>query len=380
MGTGIGFGVVGAGLIAPFHIRAINDSSGGHVVGVFDIAQDRAARFAEKFATRAYVSLQEMLDDENIHVVCVATPNHLHVDAVIQAAKAGKHVLTEKPPAMSLRETDEMIDVCRNAGVRFGCFVQCRVRGAIQAMKSAVDSGRFGRLLHADAYMKWFRPQEYYTSDGWRGQKKSGSGVTVAQGFHYIDLLQYLAGQAAEVDAGMTNIGHPGISLEDEVLAHIRYRCGAQGVVQLSTALWPGTDVRIELNGVNGTAIMTGEKIQTWKFRDELPEDEQIRSIGDSSQATGAGGAADFGHRDHMIVVQDMIDALRSDREVVIPVASVRPTLGWSWRCTNLQSIIGQSPCRWRMMKRYGADRHLSAACGELLVAVDPFRGMLSFV
>jgi UDP-N-acetyl-2-amino-2-deoxyglucuronate dehydrogenase len=327
MGTNIGFGIVGAGLVAPFHLNAIRDSRGGKAVGVFDINRERAAQVAEKFAIRVFSSLQEMLEDKNVHVVCVATPNHLHRDAVIQAAKAGKHVLTEKPPAMSLRETDEMIDVCKKANVKFGCFVQCRVRKAIQAMKSALDTGRFGRLLHADAYMKWFRPQEYYTSDGWRGQKKCGSGVTVAQGFHYIDLLQYLVGHASTVDAQMTNIGHPGINLEDEVTAHLQYRCGAQGVVQLSTALWPGTDVRIEINGTNGTAVMIGERIQTWKFRDERPEDEQIRTFGSSAQATGAGGAADFGHRDHTVVVQDMIDGIQSDREVVIPVASVRPTL-----------------------------------------------------
>jgi len=327
MGTNIGFGIVGAGLVAPFHLNAIRDSRGGAAMGIFDINRERAAQVAERFAIKVFSSLQEMLEDENVHVVCVATPNHLHRDAVIQAARAGKHVLTEKPPAMSLRETDEMIDVCKKANVKFGCFVQCRVRKAIEAMKSALDTGRFGRLLRADAYMKWFRPQEYYTSDGWRGQKKCGSGVTVAQGFHYIDLLQYLVGHASTVDAQMTNIGHPGISLEDEVLAHIQYRCGAQGVVQLSTALWPGTDVRIEINGTSGTAVMIGEKIQTWKFREERPGDEQIRTFGSSAQATGAGGAADFGHRDHTVVVQDMIDCIQSDREVIIPVASVRPTL-----------------------------------------------------
>lgn len=327
MGTNIGFGIVGAGLVAPFHLRAIKDSRGGSAIGVFDISQERAAGVAERFAVKVFSSLQEMLEDENVSVVCVATPNHLHRDAVIQAAKAGKHVLTEKPPAMSLKETDEMVDVCTEANVKFGCFVQCRVRKAIQAIKSAVDSGRFGKLLHADAYMKWFRPQEYYTSDGWRCQKKCGSGVTVAQGFHYIDLLQYLAGQASEVDARMTNIGHPGVSLEDEVMAQIQYKCGAKGVVQLSTALWPGTDIRIEINGTDGTAVMIGEKIQTWKFRDERPEDEQIKALGDSSQATGAGGAADFGHRDHTVVVQDMIDCIKSDRDVVIPVTSVRPSL-----------------------------------------------------
>jgi UDP-N-acetyl-2-amino-2-deoxyglucuronate dehydrogenase len=327
MGTNIGFGIVGAGLVAPFHLNAIKDSRGGNAIGVFDITRERAAQVAERYAIKVFSSLQEMLEDRNVNVVCVATPNHLHRDAVIQAAKAGRHVLTEKPPAMSLKETDEMIDVCKKANVKFGCFVQCRVRRAIQAIKSAVDAGRFGKLLHADAYMKWFRPQEYYTSDGWRGQKKCGSGVTVAQGFHYIDLLQYLAGQASKVEAKMTNIGHPGINLEDEVMAQIDYRCGAKGVVQLSTALWPGTDIRIEINGTNGTAVVIGEKIQTWKFRDERPEDEQTRTFGSSSQATGAGGAADFGHRDHTVVVQDMIDCIKSGRDVVIPVTSVRPTL-----------------------------------------------------
>jgi UDP-N-acetyl-2-amino-2-deoxyglucuronate dehydrogenase len=323
----VGFGIVGAGLIAPFHLNAIKESRGGRVIGIFDVSGDRAAQVAEKFGVRAFASLQEMLGDERVQVVCVATPNHLHRDAVVQAALAGRHVLTEKPPAMSLRETDEMLAACEKAGVRFGCFVQCRVRKAVQAIKSAVESGRFGKLLHADAYMKWYRPQEYYTSDRWRGQQSSGSGVTVAQGFHYIDLLQYLAGEALSVEASMTNIGHPGIALEDDVVAHLRFRCGAEGVVQLSTALWPGTDIRIELNGTGGTAVMVGETMQTCKFRDERPDDEQIRALGNASQATGAGGAADIGYRDHMVVVQDMIDAVASGREVVIPVRSVRPTL-----------------------------------------------------
>lgn len=323
----IGFGIVGAGLIAPFHLNAIRDSRGGTAVGVFDINRERAAAIAEKFSIRVFDSLQEMLDDPAVHVICVATPNHLHRDAVVRAAGAGKHVLTEKPPAMTLKETDEMIDACRDARVRLGCFVQCRVRDAIRAMKGALKAGRFGTLLRADASMKWFRPQEYYTADPWRGQKRSGSGVTVAQGFHYIDLLQHLAGPARTVEARMINIGHPGVNVEDDVVAHLHYAGGAQGFVHLSTALWPGLDIRVELHGTHGTAVMVGERIHTWRFREELPEDYQIRTIGDPTQATGAGGAADFGHRDHMVVIQDMIDSIASRREVVIPVSDVRPTL-----------------------------------------------------
>ncbi len=323
----VGFAIVGAGLIAPFHLNAIKDSRGARSVGIFDVCRQKAEQIAKNFDLKVYCSLEELLDDGDVDVVCVATPNHLHKDIVVAAAGKGKHVLTEKPPSMSLAETDEMIDACRGAGVKFGCFVQCRVRKAIQAIKTAIEQGRFGKLLRADAYMKWFRPQEYYTSDGWRSEKKSGSGVTVAQGFHYIDLLQYIAGPAAKVEAKMANIAHPGIKLEDDVLANIEYANGAKGVIQLSTAIWPGTDIRIEINGTGGTAVMIGERVDTWKFKDERSEDEQIRKYGDASQATGAGGAADFGHSDHTVVIQDMVDLINTDKEVIIPVSTVRPSL-----------------------------------------------------
>lgn len=341
----IGFGIVGGGLIAPFHLNAIKDATNGRAVGIFDINRENARKMADQFDLKVYESLGELLADAEVQVVCVATPNHLHRDVVVAAAAAGKHVLTEKPPAMSLAETDEMIAACEKAGVKLGCFVQCRIRKAIQAMKQAVDSGRFGKLLRADAYMKWFRPLEYYTSDGWRGQRQSGSGVTVAQGFHYIDLLQYLAGSAVRVDAKMENLNHPGIALEDDTVAFVEYANGAKGIIQLSTALWPGTDIRIELNGTEGTAIMVGETIETWKFRDERPEDEAIRNLGDASQATGAGGAADFGHVDHTVVVQDMIDSIGTDNEVVIPVKEVRPSL--EIILAMYQSAARGAPVEW---------------------------------
>lgn len=327
MSNEIGFGVVGAGLIAPFHLSAIKDAEGGRAIGIFDINEEAARKMAAQFDLKVYGSLEALVSDSAVQVVCVATPNHLHRDIVLAAAQAGKHVLTEKPPAMSLSEVDEMIAACEAAGVKFGCFVQCRVRKAIQAMKQAVASGRIGGLLRADAYMKWFRPQKYYTSDGWRGQRRSGSGVTVAQGFHYIDLLQHLAGPPVRLEARMENINHPGIALEDDVVAFVEYANGARGLIQLSSALWPGTDIRIEINGTKGAAAMVGEAIATWQFKDERPEDEAIRNLGDASQATGAGGASDFGHADHTVVVQDMIDCIGTEKEVVIPVRDVRPSL-----------------------------------------------------
>jgi len=327
MTKNIGFGILGSGLVAPFHAKGVQGAQGAQLIAVCDMNRERAEKMAADFKVKAYFTLADMLKDPAIDVVNVALPNHLHRDAVLECARAGKHVLTEKPPAMSLKDTDEMIAACERAGVKFGCTVQCRVRKAIQAIKKAIDGGRFGRILQADAYMKWFRSTDYYKSDAWRMSRKSGAGVTIQHAFHYIDLLQYLVGPARRVHARMTNLAHPDVQLEDTVLAFVDFAGGAQGVVEASTALWPGTDIRIEINGTEGTAITTGEKVATWKFREERPEDAEIRMLGNAAQATGAGGAADFGHADHQVVIQDMVHAIHERREVVIPVASVRPTL-----------------------------------------------------
>jgi len=323
----LGFGILGAGLVAPFHARAIKASRGARLIGFADVNRARAEKLAAEFGGAVFGSLDEMLNHPGLDVVNVALPNHLHADAVIRSAAAGKHVITEKPPAMTLRETDAMIEACRKARVKFACTVQCRVRKAVQAMKKALSEGRFGKLLHADAIMKWYRSTEYYKSDAWRMSRRSGAGVTVQHAFHYIDLLQYLAGPAKRVHARMTNLAHHSIALEDTLLAFLDFQNGAQGVVEASTALWPGTDVRIEINGTDGTAIMVGERIVAWKFRDQRPEDESVRLIGDPGQPTGAGGAADFGYQDHQVVIQNMMYAIRNDSEPVITVESVRPTL-----------------------------------------------------
>jgi predicted dehydrogenase len=327
MSKEFGFGILGAGLVAPFHAKSVRDSKGGRLIAFCDSNQQRADKLAAEYGVKAYYQLDDMLKDPAVDIVNVALPNHLHHDAVLASAKAGKHVITEKPPAMSLKDTDAMTTACKRANVKFACTVQCRVRKAVQAIKKAVDAGRFGKLLHADAYMKWFRPTEYYQSDAWRMSRKSGAGVTVQHAFHYIDLIQYIAGPAARVQARMTNLAHPSVHLEDTVLGFIDFANGAQGVVEASTALWPGTDMRIEINGTDGTAIVMGEKMVTWRLKDERPEDAEIRNYGNASQATGAGGAADFGYLDHKVVIQDMIDAIQANREVIIPVASVRPTL-----------------------------------------------------
>ena len=328
--TRLGFGLLGAGLVAPFHAKAIGASSVAELIGIADVNAERRGKLTAEYGCRGYASLEAMLENPAIQVVNILTPNHLHFDAVLKCAQAGKHILVEKPPAMSLREVDAMDAACRAARVRIGVVLQCRLRKPIVAMRRAIEEGRFGRLLHADTYMKWFRSEEYYQMDAWRSSRRSGAGVTVQHAFHYIDLLQHLMGPVASVYARMSNLAHPKVELEDDVMAMVNYRNGAQGIVQASTGLWPGTDVRVEINGEHGTAIMVGERMDTWKFNDERPEDEAIRQYGSAAVGTAATGPADFGFHDHQVVIEDMVDAVTSERDPVIPLLNVRQTLEWA--------------------------------------------------
>ncbi|MHC4401646.1 MAG: Gfo/Idh/MocA family protein [Planctomycetota bacterium] len=324
-----GFGILGAGMISGLHGKALADSQKADLVAVCDVDRQRAEKLAATYAPEAKVhaELSDMLADPAVDVVDVVTPNHLHTDAVLAAAAAGKHVLCEKPPAMSLAETDRMIEACRRANRKLGIFVQCRVREPIQHIKKAIDEGRFGRLLHADAVMKWYRTTEYYQSDPWRSERRSGAGVTIQHAFHYIDLLRYLLGPALAVQARMTNLAHPGLKLEDTLDALIRFESGVIGSVSASTALWPGTDVRIEVYGESGASIMKGAALSLWQFQDARPEDESIRQSGQADQATAQSDPTALPSQEHQTVIDDFVDAAGDDREPIIPCHSVRPTL-----------------------------------------------------
>ena len=325
----VGFGILGAGMISPLHAAALRDSQKAELVAICDMESERAQKLANDFAPNAkvYSKLDDMLADESVEVVNIVTPNHLHTEAVLAAAAAGKHVLSEKPPAMSLADTDRMIRACREAGRKLGIFVQCRVREPIRQMKRAIEAGRFGRLLRADAVMKWYRTTEYYRTDPWRSERRSGAGVTIQHAFHYIDLLGYLMGEADSLTARMCNLAHPEVQLEDTLDAVIHFRNGAIGSVAASTALWPGSDVRIEIYGQSGAAVMEGAAISLWQFQDELPEDEEIRTSGYPSQATAGSDPTALPSIDHQIVIDDCVDAIAADGPLIIPCETVRPTL-----------------------------------------------------
>jgi predicted dehydrogenase len=325
----MGFGILGAGMISGIHADALRKSDKAELVAVCDVRTENAKKLVDTYAPGAklYSDFDAMLADPRVEVVNIVTPNHLHTDFVLKAAAAGKHVLCEKPPAMSLAETDRMIAACKQAGVKFGIFVQSRMRPPMRHIKAAIDAGRFGQVLRVDVQMKWFRTADYYKMDAWRSNRKCGAGVTIQHAFHYIDILQYLMGPGKSVKAEMWNLAHPDVKLEDTIDARIEFANGVKGFVQASTALWPGNDVKIEVYGTAGSAIMCGTAFSLWKFQDERPEDEEIRQAGDAKVATAGGDPSALPSGDHQYVIDDCVDAIRENREVCIPCDSVRGTL-----------------------------------------------------
>lgn len=323
----LGFGLVGCGLISAFHGKAIQATSGAALIAASDPQQERLDKFCGEYGCEAAASFEAMLADPRIDVINVLTPNAMHAQFAIPALEAGKHVVIEKPPDMTLEKVDAMIAARDAAGLQVAISLQVRFRKPIQAMYDAIHSGRFGKLYYAGAHMKWFRDTSYYHMDDWRSKRDQGAGVTIQHAFHYIDLLHHLMGDAEAVEARMYNLAHPDVQLEDTLQGFIDFKNGAKGLVEASTALWPGTDIRIEINGENGTAIMQGERITTWKFREELPGDAEMTQIGDAAVKTAAGGAADFAFTEHQYMIEDLCRVIREGGQPWVTLEKARGSL-----------------------------------------------------
>ncbi len=324
----LGFGIVGCGLVSEFHARAIAGVEGARLVAAADPDAARRSAFAAKFGGEACEDHRAILENPDIQVVNICTPNNLHEQFVLDAAAARKHVMVEKPPEVSLDKADRMVTACQEAGVKFATILQVRFRPSVVALKRALDEGRFGRLLVADAQMKWYRPREYFDRDAWRGAKdrSGGGGVVMQHAFHYIDLLRWLTGGIASVRAQTYNLLHKDLAVEDSAVATFRYAEGAVGVLEASVALFPGAELRIELHGENGTVTIEGSRIRTWAFREERPGDAAMVESADSDQGA-ATGAADFGHAEHRAQIADMVAAVRDDREPAVTGRDGRDTL-----------------------------------------------------
>ncbi|MDO4582630.1 MAG: Gfo/Idh/MocA family oxidoreductase [Planctomycetia bacterium] len=313
-----GFGIIGCGMISRFHAKAIADCPEGRLVGCFDVYAPSAEKLAAETGCQAYAKLEDMLANPEIQIVTIGTPSGAHLEPALAAAKAGKHIIVEKPLEITLERCDQIIEACRTAGVKLATVFHSRFHDSSQTLKKALECGKFGRLTVGDAYVKWFRTQQYYDSGAWRGTwALDGGGALMNQAIHSVDLLTWLMGPVVEIRALFGCLDHERIEVEDTAVASLRFANGALGVIEASTAIYPGYLKKIEIHGSQGSATLEEEDLVRWDFANPDESDQEILEKMKQKVSSG-GGAADpaaIGHHGHAKLFADMIRAIETGSE-----------------------------------------------------------------
>ncbi|MFA4886189.1 MAG: Gfo/Idh/MocA family oxidoreductase, partial [Desulfotomaculaceae bacterium] len=234
----IRFALAGCGEVADKHAAAISALDECELVAVYDCGQKIAERFAERYAVKAYSDYQKLLEDPGVDVVNICTPSGFHAAMGIAAAGAGKHVLVEKPMALSLEDADALIETCEKAGVKLGVVHQNRFKPAVLKLRKAMEEGLFGKVTHANATVRWNRNKEYYDRKPWRRTKSMGGGVLLNQAIHNIDLLQWMMGKVISV-FGYTTSCLNRTAGEDVGIAVLRFENGVLGVIEAASTIYP---------------------------------------------------------------------------------------------------------------------------------------------
>lgn len=307
-----GWGIVGCGMIANFHAKAIAAMRGSKLVGCFSRSEEKGEEFAKQYGCQPYSDLAQMLANPEIDIVTICTPSGAHLEPGVQAARAGKHVLVEKPLEVTTARCDKLIAECEKAGVRLGTIFPSRFHRSSQLLKAAVDAGRFSEISLAAAYVKWFRTQQYYDSGAWRGTwKLDGGGALMNQAIHSVDLLLWLMGPVKSLSAMTALRAHERIEVEDTAVATLEFASGALGSIEASTASFPGSLKRIEISGSTGYATLEEEALIKWDFAKKLKADQKI--FDEMNSNTTGGGAADpaaIGFKAHQALFEDFVKAL----------------------------------------------------------------------
>ncbi len=315
------FAIVGTGLIAGFHAKAIADCAHGCLTAVYDAVPDRARAFAEETGVSAASSLDELLSREDVDAITIATPSGTHGAIALPAARAGKHVLCEKPLEITTERIDEMIATCREHGVQLGAILPARTAPGVALIRKALDAGRFGRLIFANVELKWYRSQAYYESSGWRGTwALDGGGALMNQGIHQIDLMLHFAGDAESVFAYTDTRTHPGVEVEDSAVVVVRFVGGALGTIVASTCCEPGFPRRVEITGERGHVVLQDDILVKWAFTKELPGDLEIQAAAAEGRqgGAGAGDPANISYAGHLTQIDDFARAIRTGAEPMI--------------------------------------------------------------
>ena len=319
MNRQVGFGVIGAGMIARLHGRSLQAVDNARLLGFFDLNYSAAEKMAKEFGCRAYASMEELFNDPELEAVTIATPSGMHGKCAIDAARHGKHILCEKPLEITLDKVDAIIKECDKHNCLLSPVFQYRFARPVQLVYDAMRSGRFGRMVLASAQMRWYRDASYYSGSSWRGTwALDGGGALMNQAIHLIDLLLYINGAPDEVFAFSGTLTHS-IEVEDNLCAAIKYRNGSFGTIEVSTSCAPGFPRRLEFSGSNGTVAFEENTITRWEFSETKPEDQEIiNELSGKSDAQGGSSPMNISDNNHIAQLHDLADAIICGRKPLL--------------------------------------------------------------
>ena len=316
------FGIIGCGRIAPRHAQSFQQVAETQLVAVADIKPTRAQHFAHEYSADAFVDYHELLARPDIDAISVCVPSGLHAQVAIDAMHAGKHVLVEKPIAITLADADRMIAVSKSSGRTLGVVLQNRYNHPMQALRHAINTGKLGRLHLGNACVRWYRPQSYY-EDGWHGTWAMDGGALMNQSIHHIDALQWLMGPVQSVNAYTATLAHT-MEAEDVGVAVVRFASGALATIEGSTLTWPqNLEGSVAVFGEHGSVKIGGtalNRIELWKVAGELEQEAELLT----SQRVDPPSVYGYSHRE---VVRDFAHAVLTGVEAATPGWEARKSL-----------------------------------------------------
>ena len=326
--SGMRAAIIGVGAIARFHARALRDLEGVELVGASCRTEEKGRAFAAEFGGHWYADFRRMLKREKPDFVTVATPSGAHLPAVLAAAKAGVHVICEKPLEISLRRLDRMVAAASDAGITLGAIFPQRFNPVVRTVHAAAAAGRFGEVAVVNSYVPWWRDDAYYGPSRWQGTKAlDGGGALMNQSIHGVDALVWIAGATmpdlaagenpVEQVVAMTAVrahDRERLEVEDTCVAILRFKSGALGQILAATSLYPGQLRRLQIGGRDGTAEILEEQLVAWQFRNESPDDAAVRErfAGSSRSSGGAADPLAIDYSNHTRNFAEFVSALKA--------------------------------------------------------------------
>ncbi len=345
--------IVGCGRIAKRHAELLGTGqiAGARLVAVCDSVAERAQAFAAKYDVPGYSSLAELLAQSDAQVIVVLTPSGSHAALAIEVAQARRHIVVEKPMALTLDDADAMIRAADEAGVRLFVVKQNRFNVPVVKAREALDAGRFGQLVLGTVRVRWCRDQSYYDNDSWRGTWAQDGGVIANQASHHVDMLGWFMGPVESVHARWSR-SLVTIEAEDTCVATLKFRNGALGIVEATGATRPkDLEGSLSVLGAGGTVEIGGfavNKIRHWNFVEATPEDAEVmdRYSVNPPNVYGFGHQAYYEHvvdclandkpalvdgregRHSLELVAALYESMASGQEVALPLTVVHSRLG----------------------------------------------------